>query len=1224
MRAMKKTISLAGLVGAFGFAAAALAAAPAIDVIECKKCPMRMKFAADGKNATINKCRLTDDNPDAAELARRLDAMKARAEKLLVKDDPNAGALTRPLMGWSSWNTFRVNISPEIILGVARVMATNGLKAAGYTYINTDDGFFGGRDKDGKLLFHKERFPNGLKGMVDGIHALGFKAGIYSEAGADTCGSMYDADKAGVGSGLYGHDAEDFKLFFNDLGFDFIKIDYCGGKKLKLNERARYTEIAHALKATGRTDVRLNMCRWAFPGTWAADVAGSWRTTPDLHASWNSVKRTILKNLYLSAYVKPGRYNDLDMLVTGRLRGAGFQLVHPGENGLTREEERTHFGLWCIMSSPLLIGCDPRAMPQGTFDLMTNPYLLAMNQNDLGLQAYVAARAGDAYVLVKDADERFGTARYVALLNLGGKPARIAVRARDLDLAGRIDVLDLVERADPGCFADQTIVEVPAHGAKFYRFDAEKRLDRAVYEAETAYLSDFNDLGRNDGSAFCAEAAGASGGVLVRRLGGRESNDLVWKDVRVSRAGEYELALDYAPGGETRFAFLQIDGGERIRFETKAGTTRVVLPVTLSAGVHAVRLSNPTAGTADFDRMTLAPKAVPRDLHLILCIGQSNMAGRGAMTDADREPVANAFKFDRDNRWMPACAPYHFDKTVAAVGPVDGFVKRYLADHPGVSVGVVPCAVGGSGVSSWSASRSGKKGKNLVTALARAQAASSNGTFVAVLWHQGETDAAKWDVARIAERYPGSVASVAQAVRAVVGAEVPFIAGEIGRWMRKDGDHAGKINPAIRSLPQRIARCAVVSSEGLNAQDAHHFDREGQRVLGERYYEAWKELAGNAPAVPVRDLQAEINALAAAGGGTLSLTAGVYRTGALFFKSGVNLHLAKGATILGVDDGAAYPMRETRIEGETCFYYPALLNADGCDGFTISGEGAVDGHGLPTWKEFWTLRKRKPECTNKELMRPRLLYVSNSKNVDISGVTFKNSKFWTTHFYRCENLRIHDCEIVAEVLDGVRGPSTDAIDLDVCRGVLVSNVVMNVNDDSVVIKGGKGPWADDYAKHPENGPSSDVLITDCTFKSVCHSCLTLGSECPAATNIVMRNCRLEGAGNLLFLKLRTDTPQRFADVRVENVIGSCKRILLVKPWGQFADLKDRTTPLMSEVDGVTLRDCTLDAKTYKAVTARPKQYRLKNLRFENMTVNGERQPDEVLFRGADGDNASDD
>lgn len=138
-------------------------------------------------------------------------------------------------------------------------------------------------------------------------------------------------------------------------------------------------------------------------------------------------------------------------------------------------------------------------------------------------------------------------------------------------------------------------------------------------------------------------------------------------------------------------------------------------------------------------------------------------------------------------------------------------------------------------------------------------------------------------------------------------------------------------------------------------------------------------------------LQERIDGLAANGGGTLVLTAGVYRTGALFFKPGVNLRLEKGAVIVGVDEADGYPMRETRIEGETCTYYPALVNADCCDGFTISGEGVIDGHGANTWEEFWTrlaeARKNGVEFRNKDLMRDdRLFEITNLRLQKGTGV----------------------------------------------------------------------------------------------------------------------------------------------------------------------------------------------------------------------------------------------
>lgn len=377
-----------------------------------------------------------------------------------------------------------------------------------------------------------------------------------------------------------------------------------------------------------------------------------------------------------------------------------------------------------------------------------------------------------------------------------------------------------------------------------------------------------------------------------------------------------------------------------------------------------------------------------------------------------------------------------------------------------------------------------------------------------------------------------------------------------------------------------------------------------------------------ASASGARDLQAEIDALSAQGGGTLVLKEGVYETGALFFKPGVNLHLEKGAVIKGLDNDEAYPKIETRMEGETCVYYPALVNADHCDGFKISGEGVIDGNGYATWKAFWDVRKKKRNCLNKEpgLVRPRVLYVSNSKNVDISGVTFKNSKFWTTHYYRCENVVVHDCEIIAEIIDDVRGPSTDAIDIDVCKNFTVRNVIMNVNDDSVVIKGGKGPWADDPEKHPENGASENVLIENCVFKSVCHSCLTLGSECVGAKNITIRNCRLEGAGNLLYLKFRPDTPQHFYDITVDNVKGECNTFLHFNNWKQFFSLGDRTDPAnppMSYATNITMKNCDVKCSKYRPKMKSTDTYKIKNFRFENNIINGEKMPDETLPRSGD-------
>lgn len=551
--------------------------------------------------------------------------MTKRADTLLERAKPVSFACPKaPLMGWSSWNTFACDISEGVIIDVARAMVTNGLKSAGYAYVNIDDGFFGGRDSDGRLRFHPGRFPNGMKGTVDGIHALGLKAGIYSDAGIDTCGSVWNGDDFGRGSGLYLNEESDCRLYFLELGFDFFKVDYCGGKSLGLDEFERYAKIANAIQATGRRDVRLNICRWAFPGTWAASLAGSWRTTRDIRASWDSVREIVRENLYLSAYVSPGHFNDLDMLEVGQPKGAVTSAFGAsGDIGLTADEETTHFGMWCILSSPLVIGCDVRRMPESTMSLVTNPYLIAMNQDPLGLQAAVVARTGEAYVLVKDADVRYGVSRYVALYNATDDECDMVLKARDVDLGGRIDIFDLVLRADVGEFSESWGVRVKPHASRFFRLDAERRLDRIRYEAETAYLTDYSELddppyGNRRQAAVAprkarpAEAEGASGGIAVVNLGGRKTNDLLWRDVGVTGTTRYRLVFRCRADALLSFQ-VQVDGGGGVTVRvspTEGGFVDVTSDVILGKGVHAVRLSNSDGPMPDIDCMILRPLAV--------------------------------------------------------------------------------------------------------------------------------------------------------------------------------------------------------------------------------------------------------------------------------------------------------------------------------------------------------------------------------------------------------------------------------------------------------------------------------------------------------------------------------------------------------------------------------------------------------------------------------------
>lgn len=343
----------------------------------------------------------------------------------------NTTVFESPIMGWSSWNTYRVHINDTLIIRQADAMVQKGLKEVGYSYVNVDDGFFGWRDEKGVMQTHPERFPNGLKGVADHIHSLGLKAGIYSDAGSNTCGSIWDKDMNGIGSGLYGHEFQDATLYFKEWGFDFIKIDYCGaGQELNLEEEKRYTEIRQAIDNLGCGHVSINICRWAFPGTWARNLARSWRISADIRPEWGSVKYIIDKNLYLSAYAGEGHYNDMDMLEIGR--------------GLKPEEEEVHFGMWCIMSSPLLIGCDLTTIPETSLKLLKNKELIALNQDPLGLQAYVVQHENEGYVLVKDIERKRGNVRAVALYNPSDTICSFTVPMNILELGGKVKARDLV------------------------------------------------------------------------------------------------------------------------------------------------------------------------------------------------------------------------------------------------------------------------------------------------------------------------------------------------------------------------------------------------------------------------------------------------------------------------------------------------------------------------------------------------------------------------------------------------------------------------------------------------------------------------------------------------------------------------------------------------------------------------------------------------------------
>ncbi len=336
------------------------------------------------------------------------------------------------------------------------------------------------------------------------------------------------------------------------------------------------------------------------------------------------------------------------------------------------------------------------------------------------------------------------------------------------------------------------------------------------------------------------------------------------------------------------------------------------------------------------------------------------------------------------------------------------------------------------------------------------------------------------------------------------------------------------------------------------------------------------------------------------GGGVIVVPKGTYLTGALFFKQGVNLYVTEGGTLKGSDDISDYPVCETRIEGENCVYYPALINADSIDGFTMCGKGTIDGNGLKAWKAFWQRLKWNPKATNKDEQRPRLVFISNCSNVLVADLNLQNSHFWTNHIYKSNHVKFIGCKVYSPRLP-IPAPSTDAIDIDVCTDVLVKNCRLEINDDSVVLKGGKGPWAD---TDPNNGTNERIIVEDCLY-GFCHGCLTCGSESVHNRNIIVRRIKVLDGLNLLWLKMRPDTPQRYEYIKIEDIEGTITNFININPWTQFFDLKGREDVPLSYADNITLKNCRCNCKNYFNVKPDKSQYILSSFTFENVEVNAE-------------------
>ena len=365
---------------------------------------------------------------------------------------PDTSRRKTPLMGWASWNNYRVNINENIIKSQADAMVSSGLKDAGYNFINTDDGFYGGRDEKGNLLVHPVRFPSGMKSLAEYIHSKGLYAGIYSDAGINTCASFWDKDTIGAGMGLYGHEVQDLTLYLQEWDYDFIKVDWCGGEWMGLDEEVQYTKLANLARSI-KPSVGFNVCRWKFPGKWVTQVADSWRISGDIDNKFGSILAIIDLNADLWKYASYGHYNDMDMLQVGR--------------GMTYEEDKAHFTMWAMMHSPLLLGNDLTKLSDETLKIITNKDIIALNQSNYVYQARRMVDYGDLEVWGKPLIDSMSGEVAVALLNRSEKaqPVKFALEQVGLDSSAGYIMKDLWSKEEFKTTTNKEVVrEVPPHG----------------------------------------------------------------------------------------------------------------------------------------------------------------------------------------------------------------------------------------------------------------------------------------------------------------------------------------------------------------------------------------------------------------------------------------------------------------------------------------------------------------------------------------------------------------------------------------------------------------------------------------------------------------------------------------------------------------------------------------------------------------------------------------
>jgi hypothetical protein len=481
-------------------------------------------------------------------------------------------------MGWSSWNSFSNTVDSAVVIAQAKAMVSTGMAGAGYRYINIDEGWWlGERDAEGNIVVDPKAWPalapgekpGDMANIVRFIHGLDLKAGIYTDAGKDGCGTVGpDLGPGYPNEGAEGHYEQDF-LQFALWGFDYVKVDWCGGDKENLDPAVQYAEIARAIaraEAITGHPLYYSICNWGArsPWTWAPGVGGVaadiWRTGGDIVApivagTKNGDRRAELKEVFREfdqgnhpEAQHTGYYNDLDMMVAGM-------------PGLTDAQNRVHMSLWAISGSPLLVGADLTKLSSSALATLTNPAVLAVDQDALGLQAVKVAESGPGLEVWSKPLANSGS-RAVLLLNRTQAAATITLRFSDVNLTGNpsVTIKDLWSAKDLGSLRASYSATVEAGDAVLLLVKG-KEAATALYEIERITTTSEK---KASGSDAAKKTLGSTAQAQSDHTGGANvlKNQPVSFAVRpASRTNFARIRIAYTnPDAAPRFAELRVNG----------------------------------------------------------------------------------------------------------------------------------------------------------------------------------------------------------------------------------------------------------------------------------------------------------------------------------------------------------------------------------------------------------------------------------------------------------------------------------------------------------------------------------------------------------------------------------------------------------------------------------------------------------------------------------------